>query len=253
LLAAKGYRVLVPYLRGHGTTRFLSSETPRNGQQAALASDCVAFMDSLKIERAVLAGFDWGARTANIVAALWPERCKAMVSVSGYLIVSRERTGCPCRRRPSSHGGTSTTSRRTEVAQAMTNTATSSRSSFGRPRRRNGGSTTRRSTARRRRSTTRIMSTWSSIITGGGWDWRRASRSTMISNDSLRRGRRSRCPPSRLKATPTARHIWTPPAAYAKQFSGKYAHRLLTGGIGHNPPQEAPHSFADAVVAADEL
>jgi pimeloyl-ACP methyl ester carboxylesterase len=89
LLTAKGYRVIVPFLRGYGATRFLSSETFRNGQPASLASDIVAMMDALKIEKAVLAGFDWGARTANIVAALWPERCKAMVSVSGYLIGSQ--------------------------------------------------------------------------------------------------------------------------------------------------------------------
>ena len=95
LLASKGYRVLVPYLRGYGTTRFLSAETLRNGQQAALAADCVAFMDALRIERAVVAGFDWGARTANIVAALWPQRCKAMVSVSGYLIGNREANKMP--------------------------------------------------------------------------------------------------------------------------------------------------------------
>ena len=89
ILAARGYRVIVPYLRGYGTTRFLSSETLRNGQPAAIASDIVAMMDVLKIDKAVLAGFDWGARTANIIAALWPERCKAMVSVSGYLIGSQ--------------------------------------------------------------------------------------------------------------------------------------------------------------------
>src|SRR5436309_8753878 len=89
LLASAGYRVIVPYLRGYGTTRFLSSGTFRNGQPSALAFDTVAFMDALKIEKATVAGFDWGARTANIVAALWPERCKAMVSVSGYLIGSQ--------------------------------------------------------------------------------------------------------------------------------------------------------------------
>ena len=89
LLSSAGFRVLIPYLRGYGTTRFLSGETRRNGQQAAVALDVVALMDSLKIEKAILAGFDWGARTANIVAALWPERCKAMVSVSGYLIGSQ--------------------------------------------------------------------------------------------------------------------------------------------------------------------
>ena len=89
-LASAGYRVIVPYLRGYGTTRFLSSETPRNGQQSAVAVDIVALMDALKIQTAVIGGFDWGARTANIIAALWPERCKAMVSVSGYLIGSQQ-------------------------------------------------------------------------------------------------------------------------------------------------------------------
>jgi pimeloyl-ACP methyl ester carboxylesterase len=95
LLASAGYRVIVPYLRGYGTTRFLSSETPRNGQQSALAADVIALMDALKIEKAIIGGFDWGARTANIIAALWPERCKALVSVSGYLIGSREANKMP--------------------------------------------------------------------------------------------------------------------------------------------------------------
>ena len=90
LLAAKGYRVIVPYLRGYGTTRFLSSETMRNGQQSAIAADIIALMDALGIEKATIGGCDWGARTANIIAALWPERCKAMVSVSGYLIGNQE-------------------------------------------------------------------------------------------------------------------------------------------------------------------
>ena len=88
ILAAKGFRVLIPYLRGYGTTRFLSADTPRNGQQAVVAVDIIALMDALKIEKAIVAGFDWGARTADILAALWPERCKALVSVSGYLIGS---------------------------------------------------------------------------------------------------------------------------------------------------------------------
>ncbi len=95
LLASAGYRVIVPYLRGYGTTRFLSSDTLRNGQQAALAADVIALMDALAIDRAIVAGCDWGARTANIVAALWPERCKAMVSVSGYLIGSRAANRMP--------------------------------------------------------------------------------------------------------------------------------------------------------------
>src|SRR5947207_15036318 len=95
LLASAGYRVIVPYVRGHGTTRFLSTETSRNGQPSAVASDVIALMDALAIKTAVIAGFDWGARSANIVAALWPERCKAMVSVSGYLIGSQEAGKLP--------------------------------------------------------------------------------------------------------------------------------------------------------------
>ncbi|HSV22546.1 MAG TPA: alpha/beta hydrolase [Xanthobacteraceae bacterium] len=90
LLASAGYRVIVPYVRGYGSTRFLLSDTLRNGQPSALAVDIIAFMDALKIDKPIIAGFDWGARTANIIAALWPERCKAMVSVSGYLIGSQE-------------------------------------------------------------------------------------------------------------------------------------------------------------------
>jgi pimeloyl-ACP methyl ester carboxylesterase len=95
LLAKVGYRAIVPYLRGYGTTHFLSSETFRNGQPSAIAVDIIAFMDALKIQKAIIAGFDWGARTADIIAALWPERCKAMVSVSGYLIGSQESGKMP--------------------------------------------------------------------------------------------------------------------------------------------------------------
>ena len=99
-LASAGYRVIVPHLRGHGTTRFLSGDAVRNGQPSAVATDTIALLDALEIDRAIIAGFDWGARTANIVAALWPERCKAMVSVSGYLI-GRAASGTTCpRRRP---------------------------------------------------------------------------------------------------------------------------------------------------------
>jgi len=95
LLAKAGYHVIVPYLRGYGSTRFLSSQTFRNGQQSALALDTIVLMDALKIENAIVAGFDWGARTANIIAALWPERCKAMVSVSGYLIGNSQTNQIP--------------------------------------------------------------------------------------------------------------------------------------------------------------
>ena len=121
-LAEAGYRVIVPYLRGFGTTRFLSDETVRNGEQAALALDVIALMDALEIERAILAGFDWGARTADVVAALWPERCRGLVSVSGYLIGSQEAGKLPLPPRLSSSGGISTTSPPTAVGPVTTST-----------------------------------------------------------------------------------------------------------------------------------
>ena len=149
LLASAGYRVLMPHLRGYGTTRFLSSEQVRNGQPSALALDTVSFMDALGIRRATIAGFDWGARTANIVAALWPERCKAMVSVSGYLIGNQEAGRSRCLPRPNCSGGISTTSRPNAAAWATSETGTPSQSSFGSSVRRNGASTTPRSAKRR--------------------------------------------------------------------------------------------------------
>ena len=156
LLASAGYRVIVPYLRGYGTTRFLSSDTFRNGQQSALASDVIALMDALAIDKAIVAGFDWGARTANIVAALWPGRCKGMVSVSGYLIGSREANKMPLPPKAeldwwyqyyfaTDRGRAGYDKYRHEFAKLI-----------GRPRRRSGVSTTRRSIGARRRSTTRI-------------------------------------------------------------------------------------------------
>src|SRR5262252_5248132 len=147
LLAKAGYRVILPYLRGYGTTRFLSSEALRNGQQSALAVDTIALMDALQIKRAILAGFDLGARTANIVAALWPERCKAMVSVSGYLIGSQEAGKMPLPPKAELqwwyqyYFGT-------ERGRAVTkNIGTTLRSSFGRSLRRSGGSMMPRSIA----------------------------------------------------------------------------------------------------------
>ena len=128
LLATAGYRVIVPYLRGYGTTRFLSSETVRNGQPSAVAVDIIALMDALNIEKATVAGCDWGARTANIIAALWPERCKAMVSVSGYLIGSQESARHHCRQRLNCNGGTNTILPRSAAGLATTNTDATLRS-----------------------------------------------------------------------------------------------------------------------------
>ena len=164
LLASAGYRVIVPYLRGYGTTRFLSSETMRNGQQAALAVDAVALMDALKIEKATVAGYDLGSRTADIVAALWPERCKALISVSGYLITNlnsgmHNPADNHCRQRLNWDGGTSIILPRNVAEQATTNTGTILTSSFGKSLRRIGTLMMLRSIAPQRPSTTQITST----------------------------------------------------------------------------------------------
>jgi pimeloyl-ACP methyl ester carboxylesterase len=130
-LAAAGYRVIVPYLRGYGTTRFLSSATPRNGQPSVLALDIINLMDALKIPTATLAGFDWRARTADIIAALWPERCKGLVSVSGYLIGSQAAGKVPSPPPAELQCCTSTTSLRIVAGRVTTNTDTTFRSSSG--------------------------------------------------------------------------------------------------------------------------
>jgi hypothetical protein len=128
MLASAGFRVLIPSLRGYGATRFLSADSFRNGQPAALAMDLIAFMDALKIDKAILAGFDWGGRTGDIVAALWPERVRSLVSVSGYLIGSQRPARCRCRRRPSSSGGTSSISPPSAAGSATRRTGTTSTS-----------------------------------------------------------------------------------------------------------------------------
>jgi len=158
LLASAGYRVIVPHLRGYGTTRFLSHDAVRNGQPSALALDVVSLMDALKIQKAILAGFDWGGRSADIVAALWPERCKGLVSVSGYLIGNQEAGKIPLPPQPSSSGGTSSTSPPSAAERATRSTATASRSSYGSSLHRSGASTMPRSRAALHPSSIRITS-----------------------------------------------------------------------------------------------
>ena len=153
-LASAGYRVIVPYVRGYGPTRFLSSETVRNGQPSALALDIIALMDALMIDKAILAGCDWGARTANIIAALWPERCKAMVAVSGYLIGSQEIGKMPLPPKADSNGGTNIILPPNAAGPATKNTRTTLPSSFGRSPRRNGASMMPRSIVAQCLSTT---------------------------------------------------------------------------------------------------
>jgi pimeloyl-ACP methyl ester carboxylesterase len=158
LLAARGHRVIVPHLRGHGTTLFRSDATPRNAQQAALAADGIALMDALGISKAVVAGFDWGARTADIMAVLWPERCRALVSVSGYLIGSQAANAKPLPPPPNCNGGISSTSPRNAASWAMRPTRKPSTGRSGIRLRPPGPLTMRPMTVRRPLSPTRTMS-----------------------------------------------------------------------------------------------
>jgi pimeloyl-ACP methyl ester carboxylesterase len=250
LLASAGYRVIVPFLRGYGPTRFLSSATPRNGQQAALAVDIVALMDALKIQRAVIAGCDWGARTANIVAALWPARCKAMVSVSGYLIGSREANKMPLPPAAelqwwyqyyfaTERGRAGYEKYRRDFAKLIWRTA-SPKWDFD--------------DATFERSAAALDNPDHVGIAIHNYRWRLGVADGEAKYDELEK---------RLAEFPA---IGVPtitlegdangaphpdPSAYANKFSGKYAHRLITGGIGHNLPQEAPQAFAQAVVDVD--
>jgi pimeloyl-ACP methyl ester carboxylesterase len=252
LLAARGYRVLVPYLRGYGTTRFLANETVRNGQQAALAYDCVAFMDALGIEKATVAGFDWGARTANIVAALWPERCKAMVSVSGYLIGSREANKMPLPPQAelewwyqfyfaTNRGRAGYEKYRYQFAKLIWQIAS--------PKWRFDDATFGR-TAKALDNPDHV----SLVIHNYRWRLGLAEGESKYDDleTQLAAGKVITVPTITLEGDANgAPH--PDPASYAKKFSNKYMHRLLRGGIGHNLPQEAPRAFADAVIEADRL
>ncbi|MFV3288454.1 alpha/beta fold hydrolase [Pseudomonas sp. NY11955] len=251
-LAAKGYRVLVPYVRGYGQTRFLSAQTPRNAQPTALASDVVAFMDALHIQRAVLAGFDWGARTADIVSALWPERVKALVSVSGYLISSQEAAKAPLP--PSAElqwwyqyyfatprGQAGYEQNRHAFAKLIWQTA-SPKWAFD--------------DASFERSAKALDNPDHVAITVHNYRWRLGLAQGETRYDPLEAKLASF--PSIAVPTITlegdANGAPHPPAeAYAQRFTGKYEYRLISGGIGHNLPQEAPQAFAQAVVDADHL
>ncbi|QOT79363.1 alpha/beta fold hydrolase [Cupriavidus basilensis] len=248
-LASKGYRVIVPYLRGFGTTRFLSRDTVRNGQQSVLAVDLIALMDALKIQKAIIGGFDWGARTANVVAALWPERCKALVSVSGYLIGSQVGNKAPL-------------PPKAELAWWY-------QFYFATERGRQGYEANRRDFARLiwqlaspkwhfddatfERSASALQNPDHVAIVIDNYRWRLGASNGEPQYDALE---------ARLAAAPV---ITVPtitlegdangashpePEAYARKFVGKYVHRNLTGGVGHNLPQEAPNAFADAVIEA---
>ena len=251
LLTSAGCRVIVPYLRGYGATRFLSGEAFRNGQPSALAADAIALMDALRIERATIAGFDWGARTANIVAALWPERCKAMVSVSGYLISSPEAGKMPLRPEAelewwyqfyfaTERGRAGYDRYRHDFARLIWR--------LGSPRWAFDDATFGRSAAS-------FDNPDHVAIVIHNYRWRLGLAEGEPRYAELER-RLAEIP---VIAVPTitlegdangAPH--PDPRAYAKKFSGRYSHRLIEGGIGHNLPQEAPQAFAEAVVDAAE-
>jgi len=247
VLAAKGYRVIVPYLRGYGTTRFLSSDTLRNGQPSAIAVDAIALMDALKIDTAILGGCDWGARTAGIMAALWPERCKGLVSVSGYLIGSQAAGKVPLPPQAelqwwyqfyfaTERGRAGYEKYRREFSKLIWQLAS--------PKWNFDDATFNRSAAA-------FDNSDHVNIVIHNYRWRLGLAAGEPKFDELEQ---------RLAAAPT---ISVPtitlegdangaphpdPGAYAKKFTGRYAHRLIAGGVGHNLPQEAPQAFADAVL-----
>jgi pimeloyl-ACP methyl ester carboxylesterase len=250
MLASAGYRVIVPYLRGYGTTRFLSNDTPRNGQQAVVAVDIVALMDALKIEKATLAGFDWGARTACIIAALWPERCKALVSVSGYLIGSQEAGKAPLPPKAelqwwyqyyfaTERGRAGYDKYRRDFSKLIWQIA-SPKWDFD--------------DATFDRSAAAFDNPDHVAVVIHNYRWRLSLADGEAKYDDLEK-RLAQFP---VITVPTitlegdangAPH--PEPSTYAQKFSGKYTHRLITGGIGHNLPQEAPQAFAEAVVAVE--
>ena len=246
-LAAAGHRVIVPYLRGYGSTRFRSPETPRNGQPAATAADIIDLMDALKIQQATLAGFDWGGRTADIIAALWPERCKGLVSVSGYLIGSQQSGRVPLP--PSAEyqwwyqyyfatdrGRDGYDKYRRDFSKLIWRLA-SPRWSFD--------------DATFNRSAAAFDNPDHVAVVIHNYRWRLGLAEGEGKYDDVER---------RLAAAPT---IGVPtitlegdangaphpePASYASKFTGKYVHRTISGGVGHNLPQEAPRAFVQAVL-----
>jgi pimeloyl-ACP methyl ester carboxylesterase len=250
LLAEEGYRAIVPYLRGYGTTSFLSSETFRNAQQSVIPVDITTLMDALDIEKAILAGYDWGARTANIIAALWPERCKALVSVSGYLIGSRESNKMPL-------------PPKAELEWWYQNYFATDRGRAGYDKFRHDFAKLIWQIASPKwdfddatfdRSAASFENPDHVDIVIHNYRWRLGLAEGEPKYDDLEK----RLAEGPVIAVPTitlegdANGAPHPDASsYAKKFLGKYAHRIVKGGVGHNLPQEAPQAFAEAVVEVD--
>jgi pimeloyl-ACP methyl ester carboxylesterase len=252
LLASAGYRVIIPHLRGHGTTRFLSQKTPRNGQQSAIATDVLYLMDALGVEKAILGGCDWGARTACIMAALWPQRCHALVSVSGYLIGSQELNRKPLPPQAelawwyqyyfATERGRAGYERNTREFAKLIWRLASPRWNFD--------------DATFDRSAASLDNPDHVDIVIHNYRWRLGLARGEPKHDMLEK-RLADFPGIAVPAITLegdangAPH--PDPRAYAKKFSGRYAHRNLDGGIGHNLPQEAPQAFAQAIFDADRF
>jgi pimeloyl-ACP methyl ester carboxylesterase len=250
ILAAVGYRVIVPYVRGYGTTRFLSADTLRNGQQGAVATDAIALMDALKIPKAIVAGFDWGARTADIVAAAWPERCKALVSVSGYLIGSQSAGGTPLPPRAELQWWYQyyfATERGRLGYQKNTREFNKLIWQLASPKWNFADETYDRSAAA-------FDNPDHVDVVIHNYRWRLGLAEGELQYQDLEtklaQGPNISIPAITLEGDANgAPHA--DPGAYAKKFTGKYAHRTIEGGVGHNLPQEAPQAFADAIIEVD--
>lgn len=252
ILVLKGYHVFVPYLRGFGTTRFLSDKTARNAQQSVVALDIIAFMDALNIDQAIIGGFDWGARTADIIAVLYPDRCKALVSVSGYLIGSPKGNAAPLTPKAelawwyqyyfaTQRGEQGYQKNTREFAKLIWQTASpewkftdslfnQDARSFDNPD-----------------HVAIVMDNyrWRLGITAGEKKYDRLE-------NILATAPAIKVPTVTLEGSANgAPH--PQPAAYRSKFTGKYVHHTIGGSIGHDLPQEAPEAFADAVVEADQL
>ena len=252
LLASAGYRVIIPFLRGYGATRFRSADTIRNGQQAALAVDLIALMDALKIPKAVLGGYDWGARTVDIVAALWPERVKALVSVSGYLIGSQAANKAPLPPKAelawwyqyyfaTERGRAGYEANRHDFAKLIWQTAS--------PQWKFDDATYDRSAAA-------FENPDHVAITIHNYRWRLGLAEGEAQYDALEQKLAGfpviTVPTITLEGDANAAPH-PEPAAYAKKLSGPYEHRTITGGIGHTLPQEAPSAFAQAILDVDRM
>jgi pimeloyl-ACP methyl ester carboxylesterase len=251
VLAAAGYRVIVPFIRGYGTTRFLSADTVRNGQQAAVATDVTALMDALGIQAAILAGFDWGARSADVVAALWPDRCKALVSVSGYLIGSQAANAAPLPPQAelawwyqfyfaTDRGRAGYEKYRRDFSKLIWQLA-SPKWAFD--------------DATFARTAAAFDNPDHVAIVIHNYRWRLGAAGEPQYDDLERRlaGAPAIAVPAITLEGDANGAPHADATAYAGKFTGKYEHRVIGGGVGHNLPQEAPQAFAQAVIDVDHF